>query len=252
MSINKEILTKNLNSKYSFEIVESLDSTMDYIKKYAKEDKFNHIVIAREQVKGRGRNGKDFISPKDSGLYMSLILKLDVTLEELMKLSIITSTAIYSAIKDLYNIDLQLKWVNDLILDDMKVGGILCESSVSDTGKVDYITIGIGINIEKYEFPSYLENIVSSIKTLREVEIDKTLLIAKIIDYLELYLDNKSDYLEVYKSASYVLGKEIEVINNNEKFSAVAILINKYGHLLVDKSGEMIPLNSGEISIRKK
>lgn len=252
MDLNKEILAENLNSKYSFEIVESLDSTMDYIKKYVGEKKFNHIVAAREQVSGRGRNGKNYISPKDQGIYMSILLKVNLSLEELMKVSIITSTAIYSAIKELYNIELQLKWVNDLILDDLKVGGILCESSISDKGSLDYVVLGIGINTEKVELPKELENIASSIKNLRDVEIDKNLLIAKIVEYLDKYLYTSVDYLDIYKSASYVLGKEIEVSLNNESFSAVAILINKYGHLLVDKSGEMIPLSSGEISIRKK
>ncbi|MDO4813609.1 MAG: biotin--[acetyl-CoA-carboxylase] ligase [Gemella sp.] len=252
MVISKEQLQNNLNAKYTFELVESLDSTMDYIKKYADEKKYNHIVISREQVAGRGRNGKEFLSQKDTGLYMSVLIKPNFSYEELLKVSILTSTAVYSAVKELYGIDLELKWVNDLILGDKKVGGILCESSITTNNELEYVIIGLGLNTKKQEFTPDLVDIASSIENLRDVEIEEGLLAAKIIDYLDKYLEDDSKYLELYKKVSNIIGKEIDVHINNESFSAVAILINKYGHLLVDKSGEMIPLTSGEVSIRKK
>lgn len=252
MLISKEKMQENLNGKYTFELVESVDSTMDYIKKCVNDEKFNHIVIAGEQIAGRGRNGKEFVSTKDTGIYMSLLIKPNFSHEELMKVSTIASTAVYSALKELYDIELELKWVNDLILDDRKVGGILCETSISADNKLDYLTIGLGLNTKKIEFPAKLAELATSIENIRNVQIDESLLLVKIVEYLDKYLADDSNYLEIYKKASNIIGKEIDVHINNETFSAVAILINKYGHLLVDKSGEMIPLTSGEVTIRKK
>lgn len=250
--LNENIIQNALQNKFSVEIVDSVDSSLDYIRKYIDQNKFDHIVVSKEETKARGRNGKEFACPKDKGIYMSILLKPEITAKEVLKISTLVSTAIYSAVKDLYNINLALKWVNDLILEDKKVGGILCETSINADSSVDYALIGIGLNVHKATYSDELSDIADSLENLANIKVDRNELIIKIVKYIDKYLEKDSNYLEIYKKASYVLGKEIEVYTNNEKFSAVAISVNKYGHLLLDKSGEMIPLISGEVSIRRK
>ncbi|MBF0709787.1 MULTISPECIES: biotin--[acetyl-CoA-carboxylase] ligase [unclassified Gemella] len=244
MSISKEKLQGNLNKKYTFELVENLDSTMDYIKKYVDERKFNHIVIAKEDG---GKDGGKSIST----INMSLLIKDDISIEEVLKINTLTSTAVYSALKELYDIDLGLKWLNDLILDDKKVGEILCQYPQTAGNKLDYLIINVVLNTKKVEISGNLAEI-RAIESVRNIQIDENLLLIKIVDYIDKYLRDDSTYLEIYKQASSIIGKEVDVYTNNESFSAVALLVNKYGYLLLDKSGEIVPLLSGKVSIKKK
>ena len=192
-----------------------------------------------------------FISNKDTGIYMSILINPNCLIEESLKITILTSVAVLSAIKSVYNLDVKLKWVNDIILNDLKVGGILCESQINlNNNIIDNMIVGIGINVKEFDFPPSLKNIATSIENNTNIKISRNELISEIINFFDLYFIDNKNYLNLYKENSYVLGKDITVIQNDRQFFAKAIDIDDNGSLIVQEQEKIIKLISSDISIR--
>lgn len=248
--MKKDVLDKNtiqslLKEKHSLKVLDTIDSTNDYLK--SNFNKYD-IVISNKQTSGKGRRNRKFFSPKDTGIYMSILVKPNFSIEETLKLTALTSVVVYEAIKDLYNIDIKIKWVNDLILNDLKLGGILCESQIYKDN-INMI-IGIGINVKKISFPNDLKDIATSIENSIDKNISRNELIASIINYFDIYINDDLDYMNIYKKQSNTLNKEIIVYQNNTSFKGKAIDIDNNGNLIVLSNNKQIILNSGEITIR--
>lgn len=168
---------------------------------------------------------------------MSIFLKPTSSLKESFSLPIFTSVAIFLTIKELYSIDVSLKWVNDIMINDLKMGGILCESELTDDCKeLKYIIIGIGLNIHKNIFDNLLINIATSVENHSDRYISRNIIISSLINNFEKLKNNKELVFDIYKKHSYISGKEITVIKNNESYTAKAIDISDEGYLIVKKT----------------
>lgn len=250
-NLNIQEIQKNLKYKHNIEIFDSIDSTNKYLKSKINEKNYGTIVISNEQTNGYGKNDRQFISNKDTGVYMSILINPNCLIEESLKITILTSVAILSAIKSICNLDVKLKWVNDIILNDLKVGGILCESQINlNTNIIDNMIVGIGINVKEFDFPPSLKNIATSIENNTNIKISRNELISEIINFFDLYFIDNKNYLNLYKENSYVLGKDITVIQNDRQFFAKAIDIEDNGALIVQEQEKIIKLISSDISIR--
>lgn len=250
-NLNIQEIQKNLKYKHNIEIFDSIDSTNKYLKSKINEKNYGTIVISNEQTNGYGKNDRQFISNKDIGIYMSILINPNCLIEESLKITILTSVAVLSAIKSVYNLDVKLKWVNDIILNDLKVGGILCESQINlNNNIIDNMIVGIGINVKEFDFPPSLKNIATSIENNTNIKISRNELISEIINFFDLYFIDNKNYLNLYKENSYVLGKDITVIQNDRQFFAKAIDIDDNGSLIVQEQEKIIKLISSDISIR--
>ena len=250
-NLNIQEIQKNLKYKHNIEIFDSIDSTNKYLKSKINEKNYGTIVISNEQTNGYGKNDRQFISNKDTGIYMSILINPNCLIEESLKITILTSVAVLSAIKSVYNLDVKLKWVNDIILNDLKVGGILCESQINlNNNIIDNMIVGIGINVKEFDFPPSLKNIATSIENNTNIKISRNELISEIINFFDLYFIYNKNYLNLYKENSYVLGKDITVIQNDRQFFAKAIDIEDNGTLIVQEQEKIIKLISSDISIR--
>lgn len=250
-NLNIQEIQKNLKYKHNIEIFDSIDSTNKYLKSKINEKNYGTIVISNEQTNGYGKNDRPFISNKDTGIYMSILINPNCLIEESLKITILTSVAVLSAIKSVYNLDVKLKWVNDIILNDLKVGGILCESQINlNNNIIDNMIVGIGINVKEFDFPPSLKNIATSIENNTNIKISRNELISEIINFFDLYFIDNKNYLNLYKENSYVLGKDITVIQNDRQFFAKAIDIEDNGALIVQEQEKIIKLISSDISIR--
>lgn len=246
--LDSEILPK-LHSNYTIEIFEELDSTNTYLK---NSPLYHHIVIARNQTKGRGRQNRKFHSEKDCGLYFSFKIKPNCSIEESMRYTLLSSVCVLLALQKLYQIEIQLKWVNDLYLNNKKIGGILCEGEIEiNSSSLNSLVIGIGINLSNTSFPEELENIATSIKKETNIEVNLNDLIVEIINTFDYYNSNHIEFIELYKKHSNVLHQEITVFQNNKTYPAYVKDILSDGSLLIIKENEEIILNSAEITIRK-
>ncbi len=236
------------------------------------------VVISREQTKGRGRMGRNFYSPPAGGIYMSFILQPRFDAVKSVLITTAASVAVCKAIENVTGISCRIKWVNDVYMGGKKICGILTEAVTDfESGHIDYIVLGIGINYST-AFPDELAGIAGSLFAESAAdpaggqridggrhsgkEVSRNRLIAEVINQV-LEINEKlesREFIEDYKSRSFVLGKDILVIptagydkerNLTEGIPAAAIDIDSDGGLVVRyRDGSVGTLNSGEISIR--
>ena len=240
---------------YRVEIFEKIASTNTYLCEEAKHKNIEKtLVIAREQTGGRGRRGRSFHSPKDAGLYMSLLLPLgSVSASEGLTLRV--GVALYHALKKAFpKLKPSLKWVNDIYIDDKKLAGILVEGVTRPDG-VFCAVVGIGINLLRASFPKELEGRVTSI----ENETGERILPLTFAEELVKALDDAWKYpfldvIEVYRTHAYLKGKGLLVLpHEGEKYSAEYVDIDENGSLIVKKeNGQIVTLFSGDVSVKQQ
>ena len=183
---------------------ESVDSTNTLAKKLAEQGApHGTVIIAGQQTGGRGRMGRSFTSAPGKGIYLSVILRPACHARELMHLTCATAVATCNAIDKISGLRPGIKWVNDLIAKDKKLGGILTELSVDpSTGLVNYAIIGIGINCKAQVFPPELRDIAISLESATEKSIHLDAVSATLILSLwnmnEKLLTQKTELLAEY------------------------------------------------------
>ncbi|MDE5995603.1 MAG: biotin--[acetyl-CoA-carboxylase] ligase [Eubacterium sp.] len=226
------------------------DSTNTQAKRLLNSGEANGtlLVTAERQTAGRGRQGKTFYSPAETGIYMSLVVHPNTILQNAVTATTAASVAVCKAIERLTDINPQIKWVNDVYVNDKKICGILTEA-VSDfeLGIVTSVIVGIGINIKTNDFPDDVERAGSL-----NVDIKRADLIGTVADELiDIIGGDYSDFIEYYRSHSMIIGKRINYIENGVVTPAEAVSIDETGGLVVKtEDGAEKTLKSGEISIR--
>lgn len=247
--LNKRIYIPNIF------VYKSVPSTNQIAKQLALDGAKNGtIVIANEQTAGRGRMGRSFFSPPDSGIYMSIILRPNLSAQKGILITTFASVVVCYAIEKIFNVTPKIKWVNDIILNGKKICGILTEAVTDfESGNIEYAILGIGVNFSTKLFPDNIKNVAGSLKNNEQDEIRRNKFIAEILEQIFLNFDIVDDgsFISEYKKRSIVLGKEIEVINGSSIIKARAIDIDKIGGLIVEfPDGKQQTLTSGEISIK--
>lgn len=246
------------NPHLDISVFSSVTSTNTILKEMAEQGaKEGTVIIAEEQTAGRGRTGKQFYSPKGTGIYISILLRPDIPAEESLFLTTSAAVATARAIEDVSDKRALIKWVNDIYLEDKKNCGILTEGAFNvETGKLDYAIVGIGINvcIPDGGFPDNIKDIATAIFDKQTDSINKrSILIANLLDYfMEYYKDFKSkSYVKEYIERSMIIGKTITVIEGSKTSVAKAIDIDKNCRLKVQfEDGTTKWLSSGEVSTK--
>lgn len=247
-----------LNSPLAIHVYPTVTSTNTVLKEMAEQGApEGTVIIAEEQTAGKGRMGKPFFSPSKTGIYISILLRPEISAEESLFLTTSAAVATAKAIEDVSEKKAQIKWVNDVFIDNKKVCGILTEGAFNvETNKLDYAIVGIGINICFPEggFPDEIEKIATAIFDKATDSINKrSILIAHLLDYfMEYYKEfHTKDYVKEYINRSMLLGKEINIIDGNHNIPAIAVEIDKKCRLKVKlQDGSTRWLSSGEVSIR--
>ena len=214
-------------------------------------------IVSEEQTKGRGRFGRDFFSPSDSGIYMSIILKPELNIENSVLITSAAAVVVCNAIEKFTSVSPKIKWVNDIFIDNKKICGILTEAVTNfESGMLDCVVVGIGINVKtkNEDFPMELQNKAGSI-FIDDDSFIRNQLTAEIINNvlkISKKLENK-DFMPAYKQRSMILRENILYKKNNNWHEGYASDIDDYGGLIVfTADGQKITLNSGEVSIKKK
>lgn len=210
------------------------------------------IFVAKEQTKGRGRQGKNFYSPKNTGLYFSLALEWQDSFNT-VSLTTAVSVALFRTLKDFTDKSLSIKWVNDILADGKKVAGILCEMVADkETGNPKAVVIGIGVNLSTKAFPEELKDIATALsnQVTDSEKLEKRLTIEL---YSVIFKESKASVMNEYRKQSAVMGQDIYYIQNGKRFDAVVVAIDENGGLEVEHSdGTKATLTSGEITLRIK
>ncbi len=233
-----------------------LPSTNDTAKQLAMEGApEGTVVVAAEQTAGRGRLGRTFYAPDGLGLYFSLILRPDCSPEKLMHLTCAAAVAVCNAVQDCTGVRPQIKWTNDLIIGNKKLGGILTELSVHQ--KVDWVVLGIGINCghHKKDLPPEIRDMATSLLLSTKKTVSPAFLAACLIRRLyemnQTLLTGKDAVIAAYRADCMTVGQQIVLIRGDEKRYGQALDVTNDGGLLVKfDDGKTETVQSGEVSVR--
>ena len=242
-----------------------VDSTNNYCKDLARKGTpEGTVVISESQTGGKGRRGRSFLSPPGCGIYLSYLLRPKTGIEMISEITCWTAVAVCDAIKEAYGLDSSIKWVNDVLMNRMKICGILTEASVeAESGSIDSCIIGIGINVneKRSDFPDELSSVATSIsienggKTFMRAELAATL-IRRLDGLAAGWPDAHGNYLEAYRSYCITPGNRISayttMAGESPERTGEALAIGDDFSLEVkfDGSDETASLKSGEVSVR--
>jgi len=239
------------------EVFVRVDSTNTRcIEKAEEGESEGYVAVAGTQSAGRGRRGKAFFSPAESGIYMSILLRpVGLTENQVLHFTTMAAAAVSEAIEDVSGKKAEIKWVNDVFIDGKKVCGILSEASYGiNTAKLEYVIVGIGINA--YEpaggFPSSISDIAGCVFDEPSAGL-KNRLAAEVLNRFMAYYEHlpETPYSDEYIKRSMVTGKDITVHKGKEMIRAHVLGIDEeFGLKVRYEDGSVEVLRSGEISIR--
>lgn len=250
--LSAEGIRLNLPERYRevpVEVYRTVESTNNLAKSAALGGSSHGTIIAAdEQTAGRGRFGKRFYSPSDTGLYMSVILKPHKPLSDCFFLTAAAACAITGSIEELCGITTGIKWVNDIFYSGRKICGILTEAiSDFESGMAEVVIVGIGVNISTAEFPEEISGVAGSLGVFAERNRLCADIAARLLDYTAR--DDNAALMEEYRRRSLVLGREITYQQDGQTLTGKALEIDDSGRLIIENSSGKSALRSGEISI---
>ena len=239
---------------YHINYLKEIDSTNSELKRLAfLGAPSGTVLVADRQTAGKGRLGRSFYSPADSGIYMSILLR-PVELSDAGLLTTFTAVAVARALSKT-GVEVGIKWVNDLIADGRKLCGILTEAGTYE--KEPFAVIGIGVNLKKTAFPEELRDIVVSLEELTDTAPDRDTLVNAILGEMEaVNLQHPRDpeaLMNEYRRRSVTLGKPVRVLpHSGEPFDGMAQAINQDGSLTVRTENGTTRVSSGEVSVKMR
>lgn len=263
--LSENIIKSNLKTKLlgnKFEIFKTIDSTSSYLKRQAQNKaEEGLIVLSENQTNGRGRMSRSFFSTSNTSIYMSILLRPHMLITDINIITIVAAVSVLTAIENIVGIKLQIKWVNDILYNKRKLCGMLTEAAIeSESGYVDYIVTGIGVNVNipETDFPEDVKHKAISIHQITNKYCDRNKLIAEIINnfeqnYFDLIHNNKkNEIVDVYRKNLIMIGEKIRVIQGEQNYIAKAVGIDDNAELIIEtEDGKIKIINSGEISIRE-
>ena len=223
-------------------------STNDYAREIAEEVPEGVVVVARRQSSGRGRKGRNWVSP-EGGLWMTVILKPRTTPEHLPKLVFIGALAVVDALSH-YGIPAEIKWPNDVLVNGKKIAGILSECKLNH-----FALLGIGLNVNN-EIPGELGETSVSMKELLGFELNLDEVLQMVLRALSHWYSTFKggryhEILNAVRKRSAVIGRRVLVIeDNNVIMEGKAVDIDDSGALLVDTAEGVKKILYGDVSIR--
>jgi BirA family biotin operon repressor/biotin-[acetyl-CoA-carboxylase] ligase len=213
------------------------------------------LVLSEAQIKGRGRKGRIWYSPPEGGIYISLILRPLISPAEAPKFTLLTAVATAEAVLSLTGLKIQIKWPNDILIGGKKLAGILTEMS-TEMDAVNYIVVGLGLNVNTPAFPAEIREIATSILIETGEPFPRVTLLQEYLKRFEAYynLYKKTGFdpiIERWKELSNIIGKKVEVEVIGNRFIGEAVNIDGDGALILkDDQGGVHRIVSGDIALR--
>lgn len=246
-------LTKRKNIYY----YPSLDSTNLTARRLAKEGAPAYtVVLANEQLKGRGRAGRSWFSPPGKGLWFSIILRTKkLSAPQIAPLTLVSAAVLARHLRQSYNLEVMVKWPNDLLIGGRKIGGILTELSEAKdkTGQLVIIGIGLNVNHKKSDFPPALDGLATSLACATGHELDRNKLFKAIKrelfkSYRRFFRKGFAPFQELWIRYNDTLGKPVKVTWPNGSLEGEALGLSSNCALLVKDSNNVTHhVHCGEI-----
>jgi BirA family biotin operon repressor/biotin-[acetyl-CoA-carboxylase] ligase len=234
-----------------------IDSTNIKAKELAQQNiETGSLIVAEKQTLGSGRFNRKWVSP-NGGLWFTLVLRPNISPMEAPKITQIAAASVYKTLKDL-NIDVNIKWPNDIHLKEKKLCGILAEMKC-DMDSVHYLVLGIGmnINISRDDFKDDTKSIATSLKIEFNRQFSRTEILSSFLNHFEkLYLRfvnylDLSETISICRNNSNIFGKQAKLITYNKEEIVTCVSLSDAGDLIVkDSQGNEKAVLTGEISFK--
>lgn len=255
----REIAAALAAPRENWHFLDETDSTNTVCKRLAAEGAPDGTVVISDcQTAGRGRRGRQFLSPPGQGVYLSVLWRPACGPEALLPLTALSAVATGRAIERLGGQRPGIKWPNDLVLTGRKIVGILTELSVEgESGQVEYVVVGIGINCRQQpeDFPPELRDIAGSLDMALPVRVGRAALSAALMEELDTLrrevLFAPERWLADYRSACLTVGRRVQLLRGDTRVEAEALAVDEHFGLVVRlDGGEQETLRAGEVSVR--
>ncbi|MEW6984602.1 bifunctional biotin--[acetyl-CoA-carboxylase] ligase/biotin operon repressor BirA [Colwelliaceae bacterium 6471] len=238
------------------EVHNLIDSTNSYLmRRLPNQLQPGQVCVAEYQSAGRGRRGRQWISPFGSHIYMSMYWHLEQGMSAAMGLSVIAALAVSDAINHLYKIKVQLKWPNDIYLGGVKLAGILIDLEGQAVENCHSV-IGIGLNLDMpNKSAALVDQPWTDLQSHCEKSIERNLLCAEIIKQLIKRLtvhqhNGISEMLNEWHAQDYYINKKVKLLTGDKETIGICRGINSQGALLLEVDGKVKPIYGGEVSLR--
>jgi BirA family transcriptional regulator, biotin operon repressor / biotin---[acetyl-CoA-carboxylase] ligase len=211
------------------------------------------VVLAEEQTAGRGRAGRTWHSERGTGLYITLLLRPKISPVQAPLLTMMAGLSSHAAIQAQTGLTVDLKWPNDLMLGDKKLGGILTEM-YAEPSQVRFVIVGIGINVNQEKFPSELAATATSLRVQTGRAQSRMELLVRLLrefetDYNRFMSEGSASVTQRFEAvSSYARGKRVSVSNGMETYTGVTAGLSREGLLQVEReSGDIATVIAGDV-----
>ena len=239
--------------------LEEIDSTNSYLKRLALEGApHGTVAVANFQSGGRGRTTRTFLFPRDTGIYLSILLRPALLPEQLLPVTALTAVVMCDAIENTCGVRPEIKWTNDLVLGKKKITGILTELALEgETGLVQSLVIGVGVNVHHTaeDFTPEVAAMATSLSAELCRSVSRPQLAAEMTAALWRLADDLggdlSPYLTAYRRDCLTLGQEVQLLQNGGREVVYAEDVDEqFGLIVRHRDGSRSTVRSGEVSVR--
>lgn len=236
---------------------DTIDSTNNEIKRQAEQGgREGLLAIAESQSAGRGRHGRMWQSPAGSGIWMSFLLRPDITPEQAAGITLVSAMGVAAAVREELNLPVQIKWPNDIVINGRKLTGILVELS-TDIESINYVAVGIGINVNNESFPEEIKDKATSLAAECGHRVKRSGIVASFGRHFErcykIFTEDR-DMRRLrgeYEAALVNKDAEVIIIDAGTEKRRRALGINDAGELIVENAdGGIENIRAGEVSVR--
>ncbi len=251
--LSKEHLSQHLSTP--FELIPIIDSTNQYLLDRQHDLESGAVCVSEYQSKGRGRRGRQWVSPFGSNLYLSMYWKLEAGMAAAMGLSLVIGVAIVEALEQLGIDGVKLKWPNDLYFNDKKLAGILVEMS-GQAGGAANLVMGMGMNLNMSEQVEGIDQPWTSLNDVANQPFSRNDLVIAFIHAWKSALEDYEmcglhGFVERWNRHDNFLNREVRLVMGNRDIQGVVRGIDATGAVLLETEAGIQPFIGGEISLRK-
>jgi BirA family biotin operon repressor/biotin-[acetyl-CoA-carboxylase] ligase len=251
-TLRKGLKTRLFGNKiYTFDTIDSTNSCAKAVAGCGAQE--GTIIISEEQTAGRGRLGRPWQANKNENLMFSIVLRPNVAPDALNLLPLFVGVAIAEAVERTTRLKVECKWPNDLLINKKKCAGILIEGSVKQN-MVEYVVIGVGLNVNQQQFTGELEKKATSLRLEAAKEIDRPRLFREILLSLEGSYKSVSStgfqsVVPMWLKRSSMINQPISVSQQGNVFSGIVTGLSNDGSLILQSNGTEKKLFAGDVTI---
>ncbi len=237
----------------SFIYCDEVDSTNSLLLTSKEFNNHGTVILAEHQKHGRGRKNREWFSNSGQNLTFSILLKGEFEQTRVNLINLGAAVSVAQALENLFQLNVELKWPNDVLIQKKKLCGILLEST-SKGDKLNKIVVGIGINVNQPNFPGKFDIPPTSIRKEFHEEVSRERLLSEILNnfekIIELSENNPSKILDDWRSRCKMIGEKVKVVEGDQAKFGIFQDIDTDGFMLLKVGEKLVKIHYGDVSIR--